>query len=60
MPITTILAQMLKAGKVTVSSNKVAAFEITAADKKIDVQTLNKEILKDILPLLKNTKKEKG
>jgi len=60
MPIATILAQMLKAGKVTVSTNKVEAFEITAEDKEIDIQTLNKEILKDILAFIGNDQKRKG
>jgi hypothetical protein len=60
MPIPTILAQILKAGKVIVYTNKVEAFEITAADKEIDIQALNKEILKDIIASIGNDKKRKG
>ncbi len=60
MPLSTILGEMLKSGKVTVSANNVEALEITAADKKIDIEALNKEFLKDTLAGTRKGEKSKG
>ncbi len=60
MPITTILAEMLKSGKVTVSTNNTEALKIEALDKKIDIEALNKEIIKDTLVVAQGTEKNKG
>lgn len=49
MPLASFLGQLLKSGKVTVSTNNVEALEIKAADKKIDIKALNKEFIKDTL-----------
>ncbi|MCL2360089.1 MAG: hypothetical protein LBH74_09880 [Nitrososphaerota archaeon] len=60
MPLATILAEMLKSGKVTVSANNTEALEIEALDKKIDIKALNKDILKDTLAATRGTEKNKG
>jgi uncharacterized membrane-anchored protein YjiN (DUF445 family) len=49
LQLTTFLAETIKSGKITVSQNKVEALEITAQDKKIDVNAKNKEFVKDII-----------
>jgi DNA uptake protein ComE-like DNA-binding protein len=49
MPLATLIAEMLKSGKVTVSTNNVEALEITAANKKININAVNKEFLKETL-----------
>jgi hypothetical protein len=47
--LTTFLAESIKSGKITVSQNNTDALEITAQDKKIDVNTKDKEFIKDII-----------
>jgi hypothetical protein len=49
MPLATLIAEMLKSGKVTVSTNNVEALEITAANKKININAVNKKFLKETL-----------
>jgi Flp pilus assembly protein TadG len=60
MPLATSLAEMLTSGKVTVSTNNVEALEIKAANKKIDINALNKEFLKQTLAAARDGKKSKG
>lgn len=60
MPLASLLGEMLKSGKITVSTNNVEAVEIKAEDKKIDINTLNKEIVKDTLSAARGAGKEKG
>jgi ATP-dependent helicase YprA (DUF1998 family) len=60
MPLATSLAEMLTSGKVTVSINNVEALEIKAANKKIDINALNKEFLKQTLTAARDGKKSKG
>ncbi|MGD6853254.1 MAG: hypothetical protein ACQCN6_14445 [Candidatus Bathyarchaeia archaeon] len=57
MPLASFLGEILKSGKVTVSTNNKEALEIKAADRKIDIKALNKEIVKDTLAA---TRKDKG
>jgi hypothetical protein len=47
--LTTFLAESIKSGKIKISQNDTEALEITAKDKKIDVNAKNKEFIKDIL-----------
>ncbi|MDR2700099.1 MAG: hypothetical protein LBC12_04735 [Nitrososphaerota archaeon] len=47
--MTTFLAESIKSGKITVSRNNTEALEITAQDKKIDVNAKDKEFIKDII-----------
>jgi len=49
LQLTTFLAESIKSGKIKVSQNNVEAVEITAQDKKIDVNAKNKEFIKDVI-----------
>jgi len=60
MPLTSFLGAMLKSGKVTVSTNNVKALEITAYDKKIDIDALNKQFIKDTLGVARGSMWDKG
>ncbi len=60
MPLATILGEMLKSGKVTVSANNVEALEIKADNKKIDVKALNKDFIKDTLAAARGPQESKG
>lgn len=60
MPLATIIGEMIESGKVTVSANNVEAIEIKAANKKIDINALNKDFLKQILAATRDGKKSKG
>jgi hypothetical protein len=54
--LTTFLAESIKSGKIRVSQNNTEALEITAQDKKIDVNAKDKEFVKDII--LSSVRKE--
>jgi hypothetical protein len=59
--LTTFLAESIKSGKLTVSQNNTAALEITAQNKKIDVNAKDKEFVKDILSSVRtDNKPQKG
>lgn len=60
MPLVALLSEMLKSGKVTLSQGNVAALEINAADKKIDITALNKDFIKDTLAAARGTQKGQG
>src|SRR5665647_788243 len=60
MPLATIIAEMIESGKVTISANNVETIEIKAANKKIDINALNKEFLKQTLATARDGKKSKG
>jgi len=47
--LTTFLAESIKSGKITVSQNNTEALEITAQDKKIDVNAKDKTFIKEII-----------
>ena len=47
--MTTFLAESIKSGKITVSQNNTEALEITAQDKKIDVNAKDKTFIKEII-----------
>jgi len=47
--LTTFLAESIKSGKITVNQNNIEALEITAQDKKIDVNAKDKEFIKEII-----------
>ena len=49
MQLTTWLVETVKSGKVTVCQNDVEAFEIKAQGKRIDVNTTDKEFIKEII-----------
>ncbi|MDR1992276.1 MAG: hypothetical protein LBQ98_02075 [Nitrososphaerota archaeon] len=60
MALVTVLAEMIKSGKVTISTNNTEALEIEAVDKKIDIKALNKDILKDTLVAMRGAEKNKN
>ncbi len=60
MPLASALAEMLTSGKVTVSTNNVEAIEIKAESKKININALNKEIIKQALAATRKNPKDKG
>ncbi|MCL2476186.1 hypothetical protein [Candidatus Bathycorpusculum sp.] len=61
MSLVAVLADMLKSGKVTVSANNTEALKIEALDKKIEIEALNKDIIKDTLAATtQGTEKNKG
>jgi hypothetical protein len=55
MPLAKILSEILESGKITVSTNNVDSIKIRVADKKIDINAINKAIVKEAL---KATRKE--
>jgi len=59
--LTTFLAESIKSGKITVSQNNTEALEITALDKKIDVNAKSKEFINDIISSVEmGDKSQKG
>ncbi|MCW4004186.1 MAG: hypothetical protein NWE95_09790 [Candidatus Bathyarchaeota archaeon] len=56
MPLATFIAEMLKSGKITVSANNVEAVEITADNKQIDVNSVNKDFIKQTLAATRGNK----
>jgi uncharacterized coiled-coil protein SlyX len=60
MPLATIIAEMIESGKVTISANNVETLEIKVANKKIDINALNKELLKQTLAAAQDGKKSRG
>ena len=49
MLLTTFLAESIKSGKIKISQDNSETLEITAQDKKIDVNAKDKEFIKDII-----------
>jgi hypothetical protein len=60
MSFATVIGEMLESGKVTVSANNVQAIEIKAANKKIEINAIDKKIIKQTLAATRNEKKSKG
>ena len=60
MSLATVIAEMIESGKVTVSTSNFEALEINAANKKIEINALNKEFLKQVLVAARDGKKSKG
>ncbi|MCL2691602.1 MAG: hypothetical protein FWE56_05020 [Candidatus Bathyarchaeota archaeon] len=59
--LTTFLAESIKSGKIKVSQNNTETLEITAQNKKIDVNAKDKEFIKDIISSTsKSNKPQKG
>ncbi len=49
MLLITFLAESIKSGKIKISQDNTEALEITAQDKKIDVNAKDKEFIKDVI-----------
>jgi len=60
MALAAILGEILKSGKITVSTNNVESLEIRAADKKIDINAVNKTIIKEALSASRKSQGNKG
>ena len=60
MPLLAFLAEMLHSGNVTVAANNVEIVKIKASEKKIDVDALDKEFLKDALAATRKENKNGG
>jgi hypothetical protein len=60
MPLVALLSEMLKSGKVTLSTGNVAALEIKAAENKIDIAALSKDFVKETLSAARGTPKSQG
>jgi beta-glucosidase-like glycosyl hydrolase len=57
MQLVTMLGQMLESGKLTLSTNNKEDLEVTAANKKIDVNLKDKEFIKSLVSeVLKSNK----
>ncbi len=60
MSLASLISEIVKSGKVTVSAHNVEALEITAAEKKINVKALDKEFIKETIEAARGTKEDKG
>ncbi len=60
MSFAALIGEMLESGKVTVSSNSVKAVEIKAANKKIEINAIDKKIIKQALSAAREGRKSKG
>lgn len=49
MQLTTLIAGTIKSGKITVCQNNAESLEIKASKKKIDINMIDKQIVKDII-----------
>ena len=60
MQIMTMIGQMLESGKLTLSTNNKEGLEVTAENKRIDVNFKDKELIKYLVTdAIKSNKKEK-
>jgi hypothetical protein len=60
LELTTWLVETIKSGKVTVSQNGTEALEITAKQKKIDVNAKDKEFIKEIISSVRKGPADEG
>lgn len=57
MQLTEFIGQLLKSGKITVSTNNKEELEINIENKKINVEAINKDFLKEVLSAIRQSKK---
>ncbi len=60
MSLVALIGQMLESGKITLSSKNKEDIEITAVNKRIDVNTKNKQFVKDLVASLREGSKNIG
>lgn len=60
MQLTTLLVETIKSGKVIVEQNNVPQLEITAANKKIDINATDKKLIKDVISSARQATSKKG
>jgi K+/H+ antiporter YhaU regulatory subunit KhtT len=59
LQLATFLVESVKSGKIKVSQNNKETLEITALDKKIDVNAKDKEFIKDIVASVRKDDKQR-
>ena len=58
MQLVTMIGQMLESGKLKISTNNTEDLEVTAANKRIDVNLKDKEFIKNLIgEVLKGNKR---
>jgi len=60
MQLVDLVGQILQSGKVTIFTNDVKNAEINIANKKIDVNAVNKEFIKETLASIRKDDKKEG
>ncbi len=60
MQLTTLLAETLKSGKITISQNDKPAVEVNVSEKKINADVIDKEFVKEIISTARKSSTKKG
>lgn len=60
MQLTTLLAETLKSGKITISQNDKPAVEVNVSEKKIDADVVDKNFVKEIVSSARGASTKKG
>ena len=60
MQLTTLLAETLKSGRITISQNDKPAVEVNVSEKKIDADVVDKEFVKEIISTSRKATTKKG
>jgi hypothetical protein len=58
--LTTLLAETLKSGKITISQNDKPAVEVNVSEKKIDADVVDKEFVKEIISTARKSSTKQG
>jgi hypothetical protein len=58
--LTTLLAETLKSGKITISQNDKPAVEVNVSEKKIDADVVDKDFVKEIVSTARKSSTKKG
>jgi preprotein translocase subunit SecF len=58
--LTTLLAETLKSGKITISQNDKPAVEVNVSEKKINADVIDKEFVKEIISTARKSSTKKG
>jgi len=55
-----MLLEAIKSGKITISQNDKPALEVTASEKRLDINTLDKDFIKEIMSSVQGASSKKG
>jgi len=55
-----MLLEAIKSGKITISQNDKPALEVTASEKRLDINTLDKDFVKEIMSSVQGASSKKG
>jgi len=55
-----VLLEAIKSGKVTISQNDKPAIEVRAADKRLDINTIDKDFIKEIMSSVRGASSKQG